>query len=69
MIDIPWPLDPAVDPSRQPNLLGRPDGIERLGGIDFDEAVFSHVAGAAAVALATLDPDDMAVRTAVVSSG
>ena len=23
--------------------LGRPEGIERLGGIDFDEAVFAHV--------------------------
>ena len=46
-------------------ILGRPDGIERLGGIDFDEAVFSHVAGAAAVALGTLDPDDMAARSAV----
>ncbi len=25
-------------------ILGRPEGLERLGGIDFDEAVFSHVA-------------------------
>jgi actin-like ATPase involved in cell morphogenesis len=25
-------------------ILGRPEGIERLGGIDFDEAVFAHVA-------------------------
>src|SRR3954447_347859 len=24
-------------------LLGRPEGIERLGGIDFDEVVFEHV--------------------------
>jgi molecular chaperone DnaK len=24
-------------------VLGRPDGVERLGGIDFDEAIFSHV--------------------------
>ncbi|MGH3907098.1 MAG: DUF6777 domain-containing protein, partial [Pseudonocardiaceae bacterium] len=24
-------------------LVGRPEGIERLGGIDFDEAVFDHV--------------------------
>src|SRR5690606_18427820 len=24
-------------------LLGEPEGIERLGGIDFDEAVFRHV--------------------------
>ena len=37
-------------------ILGRPEGIERLGGIDFDAAVFSHVAaalgGSAASALA-----------------
>lgn len=26
------------------DLLGQPEGLERLGGIDFDEAVFSHVA-------------------------
>ena len=26
-------------------ILGRPEGIERLGGIDFDEAVFAHVRG------------------------
>lgn len=25
-------------------ILGQPEGIERLGGIDFDEAVFAHVA-------------------------
>ncbi len=25
------------------DLLGRPEGIEHLGGIDFDEAVFHHV--------------------------
>jgi molecular chaperone DnaK len=25
------------------DLLGKPDGIEHLGGVDFDEAVFSHV--------------------------
>ncbi len=24
-------------------ILGQPEGLERLGGIDFDEAVFSHV--------------------------
>ncbi|MDQ1374427.1 MAG: molecular chaperone DnaK, partial [Actinomycetota bacterium] len=47
-------------------VLGRPDGIERLGGIDFDEAVFVHVAGAlGATALENLDPDDPASRAAV----
>ena len=24
-------------------ILGKPDGIERLGGIDFDAAIFGHV--------------------------
>ncbi|HET9647481.1 MAG TPA: Hsp70 family protein [Microlunatus sp.] len=24
-------------------LMGRPDGVERLGGVDFDEALFQHV--------------------------
>src|SRR5262245_61219492 len=27
-------------------ILGRPEGIERLGGIDFDAAVFAHVVAA-----------------------
>lgn len=38
--------------------LGTPEGIERLGGIDFDEAVFNHVQRALAAAGAELDPDD-----------
>ncbi|HUF84129.1 MAG TPA: Hsp70 family protein [Acidimicrobiia bacterium] len=39
-------------------ILGSPDGIERLGGIDFDEAVVAHVRNAVGEALAALDPDD-----------
>jgi molecular chaperone DnaK len=46
-------------------VLGRPDGIERLGGIDFDEAVFSHVAVSVASGLDALDPDDLSARNAV----
>ena len=44
-------------------ILGEPEGIERLGGIDFDEAVFAHVrATPSAATLDQLDPDDPAVR-------
>lgn len=45
--------------------LGQPEGIERLGGIDFDEAVFAHVAQALPAAFSELDPDDPATLTAV----
>ncbi len=46
-------------------LLGRPEGLERLGGIDFDEVVFEHVRGAMPEAFAALDPADPAVLSAV----
>jgi actin-like ATPase involved in cell morphogenesis len=46
-------------------VLGRPDGIERLGGIDFDEAVFSHVASTLAGSLESIDPEDVSARSAV----
>jgi molecular chaperone DnaK len=46
-------------------ILGRPEGIERLGGIDFDAAVFAHVAGAIGGKLAELDEDDPSVIAAV----
>ena len=39
-------------------LVGDPQGIEQLGGVYFDDAVFSHVAGYVSEALAALDPDD-----------
>ena len=39
-------------------VLGRPEGIERLGGIDFDEAIVSHVRSALADALTGLDLED-----------
>jgi molecular chaperone DnaK len=44
--------------------LGDPEGIERLGGIDFDEAVFRHVREALGESFDGLDHDDPAVRSA-----
>ena len=39
-------------------ILGEPEGIERLGGIDFDEAVFHYVVEMVGPALHELDPDE-----------
>ncbi|PID54380.1 MAG: heat-shock protein Hsp70 [Micrococcales bacterium] len=39
-------------------LLGEAEGIERLGGIDFDEAVFQHVVQSCESSLEELDPED-----------
>jgi YVTN family beta-propeller protein len=39
-------------------ILGIPDGIERLGGVDFDESILSYVNYAAGGALAELDLGD-----------
>jgi YVTN family beta-propeller protein len=39
-------------------ILGTPEGIERLGGVDFDEAILSHVNVAAGGALGELDMRD-----------
>lgn len=39
-------------------LVGRAEGIERLGGIDFDEAVFQHVRRTVGPGLTELDHDD-----------
>ncbi len=46
-------------------LLGQPEGIERLGGIDFDAAVFAHVSSALGGALGRLDEEDPAAIAAV----
>jgi molecular chaperone DnaK (HSP70) len=46
-------------------VLGAPEGIERLGGVDFDAAVYHHVAGAISPALDELSPDDPAALAAV----
>ena len=48
-------------------LLGRPEGIERLGGIDFDAAVMGHVRANVGDHLAALDPDDPAVTVAMAN--
>jgi GT2 family glycosyltransferase/actin-like ATPase involved in cell morphogenesis len=39
-------------------LLGEPQGIEQLGGVYFDDAVFNYVSGYVSEALEQLDPDD-----------
>src|SRR5262245_34747768 len=46
-------------------ILGEPEGIERLGGIDFDAAVFSHVRTSLGSKLDDLDEDDTAAIAAV----
>jgi Tol biopolymer transport system component/actin-like ATPase involved in cell morphogenesis len=39
-------------------MLGEPQGIEQLGGVYFDDAVFNYVSGYVSAALDQLDPDD-----------
>ncbi len=46
-------------------ILGTPEGIERLGGIDFDEVVFGHVRTALGKAFEELDPTDPGAIAAV----
>lgn len=46
-------------------ILGRPEGIEQLGGIDVDAAVFHHAIGALAEVFDALDEDDPAAISAV----
>jgi molecular chaperone DnaK len=41
-------------------MLGEAEGIERLGGVDFDEAVFQYVVRYLGSAISELDPDDPA---------
>jgi molecular chaperone DnaK len=47
-------------------VLGQPQGLEQLGGVDFDDAVFGHVL-AAVPALAELDSEDPAVLAATTA--
>ncbi len=47
------------------SVLGLPEGIDRLGGVDFDDAVFGHVV-AEVPALSELDPEDPATLAATV---
>jgi molecular chaperone DnaK (HSP70) len=46
-------------------LLGTPEGLERLGGVDFDDAVFDHVKTALGPAWDALDPTDPEVLAGV----
>ncbi len=46
-------------------ILGSPDGIEHLGGIDFDEAVFGHVRRALDDRYPNFESDDTSVISAL----
>ena len=48
------------------DILGRPQGIEGLGGVDFDEAVFTHVDRALDGAVSRLDPADPRATSAAI---
>lgn len=48
------------------SVLGQPQGIEQLGGIDFDDAVFDHVV-AAVPGLRELDAEDPAALAATAA--
>jgi actin-like ATPase involved in cell morphogenesis len=48
-------------------LLGRPEGLERLGGVDFDEVVFEHVLQGLPELFDGLDDSDPAVLSAVAA--
>jgi cell division ATPase FtsA len=45
-------------------LLGEPTGVDRLGGVDFDEAVFEHLRATVAKGLFDLAPDDPVAMSA-----
>ena len=47
------------------SLVGNPDGLARLGGIDFDQAVFAFVEEAVGGAIAELDTADPGARQAL----
>jgi YVTN family beta-propeller protein len=47
------------------DILGVPEGIERLGGIDFDEAILGHVDNSSNGALRELDTRDPRVMVAL----
>jgi molecular chaperone DnaK len=49
------------------SLLGRPEGVDRLGGIDFDEIVFEHVVAGLPEAFEGLDENDPAVLSAIAA--
>ncbi len=47
-------------------LLGTPDGVEQLGGVDFDDRIFRYVLRSLDGAATDLDPDEPAVVAALV---
>jgi molecular chaperone DnaK len=49
------------------SLLGRPEGVDRLGGVDFDQIVFEHVVAGLPEAFEGLDETDPAVLSAVAA--
>jgi len=46
-------------------ILGSPEGIEHLGGVDFDEAVFQHVVAGLGPAVSELDLGSAEVKAAL----
>ena len=48
------------------DILGHPEGIEGLGGVDFDEAVFTHVDQTLDGAVSRLDPADPRATSAAI---
>ena len=47
-------------------LLGTPNGVEQLGGVDFDDKIFRYVLRSLGDAATDLDPDEPAVVAALV---
>ncbi len=63
---LPWsPSSRAAQSGDLWERIGRPGGIERLGGIDFDTAIFQHVLHALDLDLDTYDDNDIAAQAAV----
>jgi molecular chaperone DnaK len=56
----------AGDTPSDAEIVGRPDGIERLGGTDFDHAVFHHVATNVGLDPDHLPADDPSLTSALV---
>jgi len=46
-------------------IVGEPHGIESLGGIDLDQAIFNHVTSQLSGEMSTLDVDDPAAKSAL----
>ncbi|RRO18307.1 Hsp70 family protein [Saccharopolyspora rhizosphaerae] len=51
----------------QMEILGTPEGIEHLGGIDFDEALLAHVDERLDGAISRLDPSDPGAASALAT--